>query len=113
MYEERTPRTTDTQGRPRVPPPRMTPQSPAPVTSSSRQTSSRQPSSRRSSPPLIPGFCQVTKEGETVVLEEIPQDEEDAALFQPGRWSARAETAREQRHCNHQKWSKSPQNEGN
>src|ERR1700760_1032983 len=114
MYEERTPRTTDAQGRPRIPPPRMTPQSPAPVDSSSRQTSSRQPTPRRSSsPPLIPGFHQVTKEGETVVLEEIPQDEEEVAASQPRRWSVRAESARERRHRNRQKWSKSPQNEGN
>ena len=114
MYEERTPRTTDAQGRPRVPPPRMTPTAPAPVASSSRQTSSHQSTPRRSSsPPVIPGFRQVAKEGETVVLEEIPQDEEDVAASQPRRWSVRAESARERRHRNRQKWSKSPQHEGN
>src|SRR6201995_5989432 len=115
MYEERTPRTTDAQGRPRVPPPRMTPTVPAPIASSSRQTpSSRQSTPHRSaSPPLISGFRQITKEGKTVVLEEIPQDEEDIAASQPRRWSVRAESARERRHRNQQKWSKSPQHEGN
>ena len=48
-----------------------------------------------------------------MVLEEIPQDEEEAASFQPCRWSVQAESAQEQKHHNRQKWSKSPQNEGN